>query len=166
MCTILLKTDEVRTLGGFPTDMPHTADMIIVASLLFKGSGGLVNECCGSYGIHSSRETSRLTADLRLHDARKLVDAITEMAKERIKDPRKVHQIQLRARRYFSMCAGVHLLEYCRGVTFSETLSVLWRWRAVLVPATLIYIQRKAKHFAVDFLPEPVIRFARQLERP
>jgi hypothetical protein len=30
-----------------------------------------------------------------------------------------------------------HLLEYCGGVTFTEIVSVLWRWRAVLVPATL-----------------------------
>ncbi len=141
--------------------------MVIVASLLLKGSSGLVNECCGTYGIHSSRETSRLTVDQRVDDARKLAGVITEMAKECIKDGRKVHQIQLFARRLFLTYAGYCLLEYCGGgITFSEVLSVLWRWRAILVPATLVHVQRKARRFAVDFLPEPVIRFARQLERP
>jgi len=167
MCTILLRTDEVRALGGFPTDMPHACDMVIVASLLLKGRSGFVNECCGTYGIHNSRETSRLTVDHRVDDARKLAGVIKEMAKERINDRRKVHQIQLFARRLFLTYAGYCLLEYCNGgVTFSEALSALWRWRAVLVPATLVHIQRKARRFAVEFLPEPVIRFARQLQRP
>jgi glycosyltransferase involved in cell wall biosynthesis len=164
ICTMVLRTEEVRACGGFPPDLPHAADMAVVARLLFKGSSGLVNECCGSYGIHNSRETSRLTVDLLLNDTRKLVDMIIEMAKKRIKDKRKAHQTELCARRYFSMCAADNLLEYCSGgATFSEILSVLWRWRAVLVPATLVFLHRGAKRFAVDLLPDSVINFARQL---
>jgi glycosyltransferase involved in cell wall biosynthesis len=164
MCTILLRTNEVRACGGFPPDLPHVADMAVVARLLFKGSSGLINECCGSYGIHNSRETSRLTVDLLLNDTRKLVDMIIETAKESIKDRRKARQTQLCARRYFSMCAADYLLEYCSGgATFREISSALWRWRAALVPAILVYLQREAKRFAVDLLPDPVINFARQL---
>lgn len=164
MCTMVLRTEEVRACGGFPPDLPHVADMAVVARLLFKGGGGLVNECCGSYGLHDSRETSRLTVDLLLNDTRKLVDMIIKMAGERIKDRRKAHQMQRYARRYFSMCAADYLLKYCSGrATFSEILSASWRWRAVLVPAALVYLHRAAKRSAVEWLPVPVTNFARQL---
>ena len=164
MCTMMLRTEEVRACGGFPPDLPHVADMAVVARLLFNGRGGLVNECCGSYGLHDSRETSRLTVDLRLNDTRKLADMIIDMARDHIKDKRKSHQTQTAAGRYFSMCAADYLLKYCSGgATFSEIVSALWRWRAALAPAALVYLHRGAKRFAVELLPVPVINFARQL---
>jgi glycosyltransferase involved in cell wall biosynthesis len=164
ICTMLFRTDDIRALGGFPNDMPHTADAVMIASALLKGRAGFVNECCGTCRFLNSSETSRLTVDVRLGDCQKLYRLISNMAERSIEDLRKVRNIKLDARQHYLLAVAYVILGHCSNhFSFRETLSVLWRWRADLIPAAMCFLRRQAKRLARHVLPESVIKRARQL---
>jgi glycosyltransferase involved in cell wall biosynthesis len=164
MCTILLRTHELRALGGFPNEMVYAADLVLVASALLKGRAGLINECCGSYHVHKMSWTSRVGVDLRLQETRQLVNIIAERVAACGHSQQKSRDIGIHARKYYLLIVAYVLIEYCwAGKSFAEILSVLWRWRSDLMPAATMYLRRQSKRLAAYLLPEPILRQLRQL---
>jgi glycosyltransferase involved in cell wall biosynthesis len=153
MCTIVFRTRTLLSIGGFPIGFPYAGDMATWAPILVAGTAGFVNECCGTFSFHLDAQSSRLTADTRLRDVRKVVDLIVNIADISIENPQKRRAIKLAAKRYFAHCA-VQIVASARkgGVKLVEILPVAWRYRG-----DLVYIRNwlgLVRSLAILFLPK------------
>ena len=162
MCTILIRTETLRARGGFPLDLPQSADTVTWGAILLKGNAGLVNESCGTYYIHSTSQTSQLAINCLLEDTAKLMDRMTELADCSVNDAQKRREIKLQIKRYCLLHITDHLVAYCnRSTNYKEVLPVVWRWRRELICAGTGSISRLLRPLAVLLLPSPVTRWIR-----
>lgn len=130
MCSIMLRTKELRAQGGFRLDLPHTGDVAACAALLLKGKAGLVNEVCATYFTHSKCETALLGAARCLRDGWSVAAFITDLANASIDDPRQRRDIQMKSRRCFGRRGLIMLYSFRKdGGTLSDVLALLWRFR-------------------------------------
>jgi glycosyltransferase involved in cell wall biosynthesis len=163
MCCVLLRTQALRSRGGFPLDFPHTADVAAWAPLLFQGEVGFVNEPCATYNFHQDSETGKLGVAQILCDGGKIANLISGMADECIEDRVRREDIKLQARRCFSR-RGLVFLTYYRsnGASLLQVLALVWRFRADLMVADKLSVLRFA---AIILCPRPVADGLRQLKQ-
>jgi glycosyltransferase involved in cell wall biosynthesis len=129
-CTTMLRTERLRAYGGFPAAWPFAGDLARHLPLLLEGKAGFVNECCGTYYIHSATETSQLALESHLEDIRKLVDLIIETVANRIKDDRRRRQLRLRAKEFLARHAISMITSHRkRGAQLSEVRRLIWKWK-------------------------------------
>jgi glycosyltransferase involved in cell wall biosynthesis len=165
-CTIVFRTDALRTKGGFPLDWPHVGDIAAWTSLLLTSRAGLVNERCGTYCVHGETQSSNFTTDIRLTDLRKLTDLILDMANRLIESPQKRREIRLEARRYFAGNA-LYLVALRRkaGVPLAELFPMIWKLRADLSQIGMRNMVRSAQLLAILVFPRALTNFVRRFLR-
>jgi glycosyltransferase involved in cell wall biosynthesis len=160
MCTILLRTELLRARSGFPTDWgPHTLDKAVWVPLLLSGRAGLVNECCGTQGMHELTVTSGLAIDVIVRDIWKIVELIADVANRKIIDSEKRLELEWRARRYFARCTiGLISSRRRRGTTLVHAVSIIWRWRRELAGVRICDWWGLARPLANILLPRAMVR--------
>jgi glycosyltransferase involved in cell wall biosynthesis len=165
-CTTMLRTEVLRACGGFPPDWPFAGDLVRHLSLLFTGRAGLVNECCGTYCVHSATATSNHTLQAHLEDLCKLVDTMVYMAEQNIPDSGMRCEIQRLAKRFLAFHAlGVIASHRRRGVKLVQVLPLMWQWRHSLARIGFGKVLGLVRPLAVLILPLPITRRLRQLKR-
>jgi glycosyltransferase involved in cell wall biosynthesis len=162
MCTIMIRTESLRTRGGFPTDLSFAGDLAAWAPLLLTGRSGLVNECCGSMSRHSTSQTSNYAFDIRLREHRAAVNLIVKTVDDLIENLEKRHVIKMAARRNvahtlvsFIFCARSN------GERLANLIPVFWSYRRDIAMDNVFKL---AKLLAVLILPVPIADWLR--ERP
>ena len=163
MCSVVLRTEALRSRGGFPLDFPHTADIAVWAPLLFEDQVGFVNETCATYNLHQNSETARLSVVEILHDGCKFTDLISGMADERIKHPSLREKIKLQARHFFSRQALIFLAyHHSNGAGLNEILTLVWRFRKDLMSVEKLSALR---FVAIIICPRPIAARLRHLKQ-
>ena len=163
MCSVMVRTEALRSRGGFPLDFPHTADVAAWAPLLFEGKVGFVNEACATYNFHEDSETCRLSVAQVLGDGWKVANLISRIADERINVASLRQELKLQARHCFSRRALV-FLTYNRshGASLLETLMLAWRFRGDLMMVDKLSILKFA---AIVLCPRPIVERLRHLKK-
>lgn len=164
MCGILLRTDVLRSEGGFPLDYPHTGDVAAWAPILCGSKAGFVNEACATYNFHCESETAKLSVTQILVDGWRVASLISRMADERIEDERLRELVKLEARRGFARRGLAYLAHYrSNGASLNDVSTFVWRfWSNMIVvdkPSLIRFI-------AIVLCPRPLaegIRYVRQL---
>ena len=131
MCSIMIRTDMLRAIGGFPASIPYAGDMAAWATVLLEGKAGLVNESCALFCHHEASLTSSLPIDANIEDERRMMDAINGVADRVLENLRKRGEVKLFARRYFARRIVEILLSHReRGAGLMRELTpAIWRWR-------------------------------------
>jgi len=168
MCTIMIRTETLRGRGGFPSAWPHAADTAGWAPILLTGKAGLVNEYCGTCGIHGASETSKFSDDVILNDLRKLVDLISAEADRNIGEPRMRQQVKLQARRFFTICMTHLAVSHRRqDAKFVDVARMIWKWRRDLAVPEAADCFRYARPLAILLAPLPAAKWIRRfIPRP
>jgi glycosyltransferase involved in cell wall biosynthesis len=160
MCTIVFRTEILRASGGLPTDWPNAADLACWMPLLLKSSGGLVNECCGTYCIHDETLSSKFIVRTRLEELQRLVDLLRDTAGESIENVEKRSELELQIKRYFACHATALLASHRRkDGTLAETLPLIWQWRRELAHVEFRNVFSLAHPIAIILLPRPITRW-------
>lgn len=161
MCSIMLRTKELRAQGGFRLDLPHTGDVAACAALLLKGKAGLVNEVCATYFTHSKCETALLGAVRCLSDGWSVAASISDLANESIGDLRQRRSIQMKSRRCFARRGLLMLFPFRKeGGTLSDVLALLWRFRGEFSHIGLKPLLELRRHIAFMLCPKFVADWA------
>src|SRR4051794_37665769 len=143
MCSVMMRTDLLRSRGGVPLDLPHTADVAAWAPLLLLGKSGFVNEACATFAYHRNSETARLSVEQILRDGQRVTDLIVRTADLLVPDPQQRKDIQVQTRVCFARRGLIALSDYrTSGGGFQELLKVLWSFRSDLSSANLKAIIR------------------------
>ena len=133
MCSIVLRTDLIRAQGGFPREMPHSADIAAWAPLLLEGRAGLVNEACATYYVHEANETGILSVEQIVSDGWKVVSLISNLTDHSISDLKTRRTVQLECKRCYARRTLRVLCEYRgNGGGLSDALRLVWRFRREL----------------------------------
>jgi glycosyltransferase involved in cell wall biosynthesis len=156
MCSIMIRTDALRAIGGFPIDLPNFgADTAAWITLLLKGRAGFVNESCATYSDHNATESSSLTIEERLSHGQTLRNFITSRANCTIEDLRKRREVERGAKLFFARQIIFYLSRFRRkGGKMSETRRLIWRWRRDLRYIGMVELFRLARPIAVIFFPQ------------
>jgi glycosyltransferase involved in cell wall biosynthesis len=162
-CGVMLRTDSVRSVGGFPLAFPHTADVAAWTPLLFMGKAGLVNEACATWYSHDGSETARLRTEQLLSDGWSMAELISRLAGQHLRDSVLRHRIQAEARRCFANRGLTMLAEHRRkGGDLREILELIWRHRRHFREADIRALLKLA---AVVLCPRPIARRARRVKQ-
>lgn len=163
MCSVVLRTEALRSRGGFPLDLPYTADIAVWVPLLFEDKVGFVNETCATYNLHLNSETSRLSVVEILRNGCKFADLISDMADERIPHPSLREKLKLQAKHFFSRQALIFLAyHHSNGAGLLEILTLVWRFRNDLMAVEKLSALRFA---AIVLCPRPVAVRLRHLKQ-
>lgn len=163
MCSILLRTEVLRSEGGFSLDFPQTADVAAWAPILCGNKVGFINEACATYNFHRESETARLGVTQVLLDGWKVANRISIAADERIADARLRESVRLEARRGFARRALAYLAHYRNdGASLNDVSTFVWRfWRKMIVADKLSLM----KFAAIILCPRPLAAAIRNLRR-
>jgi glycosyltransferase involved in cell wall biosynthesis len=166
MCGIMLRTDALRANGGFPLNLPFTADVAAWAPLLLTGKAGLINEACATYYMHNASETSRLRVEQLLINLWKVADLISNLADKFVNDVRKRRDIQLQSRRCFARRAFLILSAYRKeDGGLLEVLAIIWRSRRDLSHIGMSNLLGLTRQVAIILFPRPIANWIRQIKR-
>jgi hypothetical protein len=166
MCSVMYRTERLRSGGGFPLDFPYAADIATWAPLLLEGRAGLVNEACATIALHSASQTSDLAIDVRVSDGRKVVGLIADAADRHIASPQERRRIKTEAQRHFGRRAIKMIALYRRqGASFPEVVALMWRLRQVIMNIGTKDTGQLAKLCIVLLLPAPIARWVRYAVR-
>jgi glycosyltransferase involved in cell wall biosynthesis len=166
MCSILVRTQDLREQGGFPQGMPFAVDKAGWAPVLLKGRAGFVNESCGTFNEHETNHTNSLDAALCLDDEWRFAALLMTCADQRIPDPARRRRAMRGAKRYFGRRALELLSVYRKGgASLSEVLPLAWRWRASFVHLRVSSPVRFARLVSVLLLPKALTAQMRRLKR-
>ncbi|MDQ8728051.1 glycosyltransferase family 2 protein [Bradyrhizobium sp. LHD-71] len=161
VCSVMMRTDLLRARGGYPLDLPHTADVACWAPLLLLGKAGFVNEACATFTYHSQSATARLGVELLLRDGRAVADLIAQTAETHVADPQQRRTIQIEARRHFARRGLTALSDYrSSGGGIQELFNVLWQFRHDL---SNVSVKAVLRFLAVVLCPQPLATQLRQL---
>jgi hypothetical protein len=163
MCTIAMRTELLRSRGGFPGGWPHTGDLAAWVPFLFTGSVGFINEKCGTYCSHGGTQTAAMASSVRIGDVRRLTNLIVAEADRSIAEPHVKTVVVKQARRYLARNAiGLIAISRGSGVSLVETLrhiSTTHRDLTAAVPADLMRLLRP---ITMILLPHRLTRLIRQ----
>jgi hypothetical protein len=163
ICSVMMRTDLLRSRGGLPLDLPHTADVAAWAPLLLLGKSGFVNEACATFTYHNSSETARLGVEKLLLDGRKVADLIARTAAIHVADPQRRKAIRIQAKRCFARRGLIALSDFrTSGGGIQALLNVLLRFRRDLYGANLKSILR---FIAIVSCPQSLATQLRELRR-
>jgi len=163
MCTVAMRTSDVRARNGFPEGWPHLGDLATWVPLLLYGNAGFVNESCGTYCSHEATQTTNLPLEQRLEDFDKLGELIVNESKSRIADASTRDAIEKLARRYVARnCVG-HIASYRRsGASRKSVAGATWAHRGQLSALRMGDLRALARPLALVVFP---LRLADPLAR-
>ena len=163
MCGLVVRTEALRSRGGFPLDWPHAGDVAVWAPLLFEGKAGFVNEACAIYNFHDKSETAKLSVALVLGDGWRVANLISRLADEHIKVASLRQELKRQARRCFSRRGLLFLAHHRRnGASLREILMYVWRFRSDLMIVDKLPVWRFA---AIILCPRPIAERLRHLRQ-
>lgn len=166
MCTVLIRTDALRARGGFPNDMPYSADVAAWWPLLLTGKAGFINEPCGRFSVHPSAETSRLALNTKIADVRKAINLVIHMADVSIKDSHKQRAFESEANHFFArFMVGLLRGHLYDGHGLADAFRLLWQWRRQLGFYGVAYAMVLVRPITAQALPAPVVSRVRQVMR-
>lgn len=166
MCSILLRTEALRSTGGFPIDFHFAGDVAAWSPLLFTGKAGLINESCATYNLHSGSETSKSGVESLLLDGWKVVDLISRNADRSVGNLVERRGIKQEARRCFARRAVLILSQYRQeGGQRAEILSLVWQFRRNFIHIGMGNILRLARPIAIILLHESTVDRIRHFKR-
>jgi glycosyltransferase involved in cell wall biosynthesis len=165
VCTTMYRTEVLRANGGVPDGWPFAGDIATFIPLLLRGQAGFVGEACGLYCVHGESQTSAMETNVRLKDIRRLLDLIDQSC--RLADPKKRHELDLAARRYFARHAlGIIATRRRHGATLAEVLPLIREWgpdlRAGLSRPGMDNALNVVESIVLLLLPGPITRWIRQ----
>jgi hypothetical protein len=162
-CSVMVRTEALRSSGGFPLDYSHAADVAAWAPLLLEGKVGFVNEACATFNILDDSETGRLGVTQILCAGWKVASLISRSADECIKVASLRQELKLQAKRCFSRRALIYLAYYrSNGASLIEVLTFVWRFRSDLKIVDIWSVLRFA---AIILCPRPIADRLRQLRQ-
>jgi GT2 family glycosyltransferase len=163
MCSVMLRTELVRKRGGFPQNLPHTADVATWAPLLLLGKVGFVNEACATFTYHRKSETARLSVEQLLLDGWKTASLISYRAAESVGEIPRCALIQAQSRRFFARRGLIVLSDFRNSGGGIQTLvNLIWRFRRYLKGVDVAAVLR---FLAVVLCPRPIADRIRQLRQ-
>lgn len=166
LCTVVMKTESLRAIGGFPADYPHMGDLACWVPMLLHGRAGFVNESCGAYRSHEGTLTAASTANVRINDFYKLSNLIIVTAEENVCNPRLLNLIRRKLRRYLSRnVIGQLAMERRKGLSRRRCLSVGWEWRRHLLHFGPSYFPKLCRPFLLFILPLGISRMLGNIRR-
>lgn len=166
MCSILVRTHDLRAQGGFPDGMPFAVDKAGWAPVLLKGRAGFVNEACGTFNEHETNHTHSLDVGACLDDEWRFAALLMKSAEERLRDPAKRRRVIRGAKRYFGRRALELLSVYRKaGAGLGDVLPLAWRWKASFVHVRIDSPVRFARLVSVLLLPKALTAQMRRLKR-
>ena len=128
-CGVLMRTEAIRSGGGFPLNHRYAGDIAAFAPLLMRGHAGFVAEPSATYRVHTLSETARLGLDFRLLDVRDVMIIIAAEAKKLL-PPAQAICIWRSSRRHMAGLAIARVASYRReNATVVEAVALLWRIR-------------------------------------
>ena len=166
MCCVLIRTNALRARGGFPTDMPFSADTAAWLPLLLKGPAGFVNEACATYCIHDGATTYTLPIDTLIADERRVVELVSALAEQSIEDPLQRLRIKSSAKIYLARCIGNIFVNFSRRreSKIKQLLPLIWLCRRDLMKTSPVYVFRSIKPIALMILPTSIANFIRRVK--
>jgi glycosyltransferase involved in cell wall biosynthesis len=167
MCSIMIRTDALRGIGGFSPDIPYAGDMAAWATILLGGRAGLVNESCAVFCLHDSSLTYRLPLDVHIDDERRLRDAINNAVERVVLDPQKRREVKLFVRRYFARrIIGILFSKRQRGASFTrELFPIIWRWQRDLSYIGIRDVYKLVRPISIIVLPRLIVERIRRVKR-
>jgi len=165
MCTVAMKTERLRTRGGFPDDWPHAGDLVSWVPMLLEGRAGFVNESCGTYRSHDATQTAKFSVETRLKDIERLAHVIVEEANQKVSDPLILLEIKKRARRYVARnCIGHIGMDRKNGASRRKIVVMAWKWRQQIA-AGIFDVATLARPLTLFLLPLSMTKFVSGLKR-
>ena len=162
MCSILLRTDALRAVGGFPVDIPYACDMAAWAIILLEGRAGLVNESYAVFRSHHTSETSNIPIDMHIEDERGMMNLINHKADSIIKNPQERRDVKFFTHRYFARrIVDIILLNNEKGANIKELIAVAWRCRGDLRHLGMRNASKLAPQIFKVVLPEAIVEWIR-----
>jgi glycosyltransferase involved in cell wall biosynthesis len=170
MCTVAMRTRDVRARGGFPDGWPHLGDLAMWVPLLLYGKAGFVNESCGSYCSHEATQTTNLPLERRLEDFGKLGELILNEARSRVADASIRKAIKRLTRRYVARNSVCHIGLYRRSGASRRTVArATWAHRDQLSALRTGDLRAMVWPLALVLLPlrwvDPLARTKRIVQR-
>lgn len=166
MCSIVVNTQALRDVGGFPSGMPFSLDKAGWAPVLLNGKAGFVNESCGTFNEHETNHTNSLDVNLCLDDEWRFTELLMRAACDNVNDPNRQRSVVRSAKRYFGRRALEILVTYRKaGASLADILPLAWRWRASLVHLRIGSSVRLARLLSVLLLPKLITAQVRRLKR-
>jgi len=130
LCSIMMRTDALRSYGGFAEDWPFCGDTAAWGRLLMSGRAGLVNDCCATFAWHQASATSRSSAESRIESGRRFIEEMYDAVSAHIADAELQKRIRRGVRHYIARNAVDSLACYRRsGASSRQILPVVWRCR-------------------------------------
>lgn len=166
MCSILVRRQALRDIGGFPQGMPFSLDKAGWAPVLLQGRAGFVNESCGTFNEHETNHTNSLDVNLCLDDEWRFTKLLMAAARGKVRDPERQRSVIRSAKRYFGRRALEILATYRKaGASLAAILPLAWRWKASLVHLRIGSSIRLARLLSVLLLPKTLTGQIRRLKR-
>jgi glycosyltransferase involved in cell wall biosynthesis len=166
MCSILVYTQALRDLGGFPQGMPFSLDKAGWAPVLLTGRAGFVNESCGTFNEHETNHTNGLDVNLCLDDEWRFTELMMAATRGKVRDQKRRRSVIRSAKRYFGRRALEILVTYRKsGASLAAILPLVWRWKASLVHLRIGSSVRLARLLSVLLLPKTITNQIRRLKR-
>jgi hypothetical protein len=132
-CGIMMKTALLRERGGFPLQLPYTADVAAWAPLLLCGDAGLVNEACATGLLHDKSQTARHSIELRLEDGLKAAAIIAGSVDRLTSNPFQRWLLRRQTHRCFARRSLIVLSDYrMSGGSIGKVLRLVWNLRSNL----------------------------------
>ena len=163
MCSVMMRTEALRSRGGFPLDLPHTADVAAWAPLLFEGKVGFVNEACATYNFHDNSETSRLSVAQILCDGWKVAILYRAWRTNALRSHHCAKNSNYKRDAVF--LAGLWYSWRIIAATapaWLEILTLVWRFRSDLMIVDKLSVLRFA---AIVLCPRPIAERLRQFRQ-
>ncbi len=165
MCTVAIRTELLRDIGGFPEGWHHAGDLVAWVPLLLDGDVGFVNEACGTYSTHANTQTAGMSLETRLEEidrlGRVLIDGVA-LADDRA----TAATITRLTRRYVARNLIGHIgSERTRGASRRGLASTAWRWRRSLVGLRPADIPETLRPVGLFLAPSWVTRELRRIKR-
>lgn len=165
MCSVMYRTDKLRSNGGFPADFPYATDVASWAPLLLEGKAGLVNESCARLALHETSQTTNFDIDVRVRDGRRIVEIVAGTSNSFASVPKHRRKLVIESRRYFARRTIEMLAAYRRdGAAFPQVMSRIWQFHQDIVGLGVSGIAQMARSLIILFLPVPASWF-RQVKR-
>jgi glycosyltransferase involved in cell wall biosynthesis len=167
----LMRTKDVRQLGGLSAKCESANEELLLAQLLLEGRAGLVNEALASYVFHSHStptHSSTLGVGVRFREFCEVMDEIVRFTSTTVREHHVCAEISRLTRSYIAY-AAVQELAFLRreGAGTLECIQQYCEWRNALKLCTWNDVYNSARFRAVGriMLPAWIFGIARILRR-
>ena len=166
MCSIMMRTEVLRAVGGFATDAPWAADMLAFSQILMTNRAGFINTSCGTFTVHPESMTSRLTVEESLSNWQALPDRVAAMADRFVTDLPRRRDISLEVNRFFARHAIDFICKYRKaGGKFVAIAPLIWQYRHYLRQLGITNAFNLTRPIAIILLPRSMTKCIRYFKR-